>query len=302
MRDYIAHFLQEYEYPAEAIDVLITAYDSIIAQRNGDFLALISEYEASYNVDYDAALERMKVISESSDVHEYTGALILFLAYTRGLSRYYEEQGIAHEIYRNTVLDLRYKLDECRCVKGVWGSFVAKWFAGFFKLERFALGRLQFEVIDFGAEYDKNGLTLHPDSKVLNVHIPRTGVRLDHASVLDSYRLAADFFKDKIGERAVFVCNSWLLFPRHRDMLKATSNLIAFMNDYDVFTFGEYSGYGEIWRLFDVGYDGELSHLPADTSLRRAYVDLISRGEKTGWGRGVFEYKKAYNYPTSKLK
>ena len=302
MRDYLLDFLSEYEYPRDAQDVLISAYDKIMAHSKDDFSALISEYEASYNVDYDAALERMKAISKSSDVHEYTGALILFLAYTRGLSRYYEEQGIAHEIYRNTVLDLRYKLDECRCVKGVWGSFVARWFAGFFKLERFALGRLQFEIIDFGAEYDKNGLTLHPDSKVLNVHIPRTGTRLDRAGVLDSYRLAADFYRHILGEKIVFVCNSWLLFPRHRDMLKATSNLIAFMNDYDVFAFGEYSGYGEIWRLFDVEYDGDLSHLPADTSLRRAYVDLISRGEKTGWGRGVFEYKKADNYPISELK
>ena len=295
MRDYLLHFLREYDYPTDAQDVILSSYDRILAHRESDFSALISEYEASYNVDYDAALERMKVISESSDVHEYTGALILLLAYTRGLSRYYEEQGIAHEIYRNTVLDLKYKLDECRCVKGVWGSFVAKWFAGFFKLERFALGRLQFEVIDFGAEYDKNGLTLHPDSKVLNVHIPRTGGRLDHTSVLDSYRLAADFFKDKIGERAVFVCNSWLLFPRHRYMLKATSNLLAFMNDYDVFTFGEYSGYGEVWRLFDVEYDGDPGSLPADTSLRRAYVDLISHGEKTGWGKGVLDHKKLVN-------
>ena len=295
MRDYLVHFLQEYEYPAEAIDVLITAYDSIIAQRNGDFSALISEYESSYNIDYDAALERIKVISESSDVHEYTGALILFLAYTRGLSRYYEEQGIAHEIYRNTVLDLRYKLDECRCVKGVCGSFVAKWFAGFFKLERFALGRLQFEVIDFGAEYDKNGLTLHPDSKVLNVHIPRTGGRLDHTSVLDSYRLAADFYRHILGEEIVFVCSSWLLFPRHREMLKVGSNLLCFMNDYDIYTSGEYSGYGEIWRLFDTEYDGDPAHLPADSSLRRAYVDLISRGEMTGWGKGVFSYKKLAN-------
>lgn len=291
MRDYLFCFLREYDYPTDAQDVILSSYDRILAHRESDFYALVSEYESSYNIDYDAALGRMKEISTASDVHEYTGALILFLAYTRGLLRYYEEQGIAHEIYRDTVLDLRYKLDECKCVKGVWGSFVAKWFAGFFKLERFALGRLQFEVIDFGAEYDKNGLTLHPDAKVLNVHIPRSGKRLDRESVLDSYRLAADFFKEKIGERVVFVCNSWLLFPRHRDMLNATSNLLAFMSDYDVFTFGEYSGYGEIWRLFDVEYDGEPSHLPANTSLRRAYVDLISRDEKTGWGRGVFEYK-----------
>ena len=295
MRDYLLDFLSEYEYPRDAQDVLIFAYDKIMSHRKDDFVALISAYEEDYNLDYDAALTKMKEISLASDVQEYTGALLLFLAFTRGLARYYEEQGIARGIYQNTVLDLKYKLNECKCVKGVWGSFVAHWFAGFFKLERFALGRLQFEVIGFGAEYNKDGLVLHPDSKVLNVHIPRTGTRLDRACVLDSYRLAADFYRHILGEEIVFVCSSWLLFPRHREMLKVGSNLLYFMNDYDIYTSGEYSGYGEIWRLFDTEYDGDPAHLPADSSLRRAYVDLISRGEMTGWGKGVFSYKNLVN-------
>ena len=291
MRGYLENFLSEYEYPKAAITELLSAYDKVVACRESDFLSLISEYENSYNIDYAAAMERMKDISLSADVHVYTGDLILFLAYTRGLGRYYKEQGIADEIYRNTVLDLRYKLDECICVKGVCGSFVAKWFVGFFTLERFALGRLQFEIIDFGADYEKNGLPLKPDSKVLNVHIPRTGTRLDRESVLSSYRLARDFYAPVLGDNPVFVCSSWLLFPRHKEILKAGSNLLFFMNDYDIFTFGEYSNYAEIWRLFDTDFDGDPTHLPTDSSLRRAYVDLVSRGEKTGWGRGVFEYK-----------
>lgn len=291
MRKYLENFLLEYEYSASAISELLSAYDRIVACRESDFSALVSDYEKSYNIDYTAAMERMKDISASAGVHEYTGDLILFLAYTRGLARYYKAKGIADEIYRNTVLDLRYKLDECILVKGVCGSFVAKWFVGFFKLERFALGRLQFEIIDFGAEYERDGLLLKPDSKVLNVHIPRTGTRLDRESVLSSYRLARDFYAPALGDRPVFVCNSWLLFPRHKELLKPGSNLLSFIDDYDIFTSGEYSNYAEIWRLFDTDFDGDVKHLPTDSSLRRAYVDLISRGEKTGWGRGVFEYK-----------
>ena len=291
MRGYLENFLSEYEYPKSAITELLSAYDKVVVCRESDFLSLVSEYENSYDIDYTAAMERMKDISLSADVHVYTGDLLLFLAYTRGLGRYYKEQGIREEIYRNTVLDLRYKLDECICVKGVCGSFVAKWFVGFFKLERFALGRLQFEIIDFGADYEKNGLSLKPDSKVLNVHIPRTGTRLDREGVLDSYRLARDFYAPVLGDNPVFVCSSWLLFPRHKEILKAGSNLLSFMNDYDIFTFGEYSNYAEIWRLFDTDFDGDPTHLPTDSSLRRAYVDLVSRGEKTGWGRGVFEHK-----------
>jgi hypothetical protein len=74
-------------------------------------------------------------------------------------------------------------------------------------------------------------------------------------------------------------------------MLKDSSNILAFMNDYDLVASGEYDNYNEVWRLFDKNYDGDPSHLPTDSTLRRAYVDLISRGEKTGWGKGVFVFK-----------
>ena len=291
MRTYLESFLVEYEYPSDSISELMLAYDKLILACADDFDAMINEYEACYDIDYHSAIQKMSELARIADIHEYTAHLLLFLCYTRGLRSYYAERGISWDIYKNTVLDLRYKLDECICVKGVVGSFVAKWFVGFFKLERFALGRLQFEIIDFGADYEKNGLSLKPDSKVLNVHIPRTGTRLEHESVLDSYRLARDFYAPVLGDNPVFVCSSWLLFPRHKEILKVGSNLLAFMNDYDIFTFGEYSNYIEIWRLFDTEFDGDPAHLPADSSLRRAYVDLISRGERTGWGRGVFEHK-----------
>ena len=166
-----------------------------------------------------------------------------------------------------------------------------KWFWGFFRLERFALGRLQFEIVRFGGDYETDGVSLTPDSLVINVHIPRTGTRLDRESVLESYRLAAEFYRAILGDKIVFVCSSWLLFPKNRELLSPTSNLLAFMNDFDIYTSGEYLNYGEVWRLFDKAYDGDVTHLPADTSLRRAYIDLISRGEKTGWGKGVFVYR-----------
>ena len=90
------------------------------------------------------------------------------------------------------------------------------------------------------------------------------------------------------GEDIAFVCNSWLLFPRHLEMLSERSNIRRFISDYEIISSGEYASYGEVWRLFDVMYNGNADDLPADTSLRRAYVDLIRRGERTGWGRGIF--------------
>ena len=292
MRKYLEEFTRECCYREEDISYLLSAYDKLVSSSCEELSALISEYDAGYNIDYELALSRMKVLSEKARIHEYTGALLLFLCYTKRLREYYKEEGIDDEIFLSSVLDLRYKLDECKCVYGIRGSFVAKWFSGFFDLTRFALGRLQFELVDLGREYEKGGVRLTPDSKVINVHIPRTGAPLDRKSTLESYKLAKDFFCTRLGETIAFVCNSWLLFPRHCEMLKSDSNILAFMNDYDLLASGEYANYNEVWRLFDVMYEGDVSHLPTDTSLRRAYVDLIARGEKTGWGRGIFVYKQ----------
>ena len=291
MREYLASFMAECHYPPKPAEELLFAYDRLNAACHADLFDMIAEYDADNKLNYELFEENIKQISKTANVHECTAALVLLICLTKRLREYYREAGISDAIFMDTVLDLRYKLDECICVHGVAGTFVLRWFWGFFKLERFALGRLQFEIVNFGGEYEIDGVKLESDSRVLNVHIPRTGTRLDRESVIESYKLAADFYRSELGDKIAFVCSSWLLFPKHREMLKPESNLLAFMNDYQLVSSGEYSNYSEIWRLFDRAYDGNVTHLPADSSLRRAYIDLISRGEKTGWGKGVFLYK-----------
>ena len=293
MREYLESFMHECEYPHDAIIELLTAFDRVSAERYNELGELLLEYDLSYDIDYDGAMAKMRSLASQCGVHEYTADLLLFWCLTRALRRYYQSSGIADDIFKITVLDLKYKLEECKCVYGVCGSFVAKWFVGFFKLERFALGRLQFEIIPLGCDYEIDGLHLAPDTRVINVHIPRTGGRLDYESVAEAYRLAADFYRPQLGDTIVFVCSSWLLFPRHREMLPKDANIIRFMDDYHLTSSGEYKDYSEVWRLFDVMYDNDASDLPSDSSLRRAYIDLIRREEPTGWGKGVFVYNKS---------
>ena len=188
------------------------------------------------------------------------------------------------------MMDLKYKLMECKEVYDIWGTFT-NWFSGFFRMTRFALGRLQFDMTTFGRYYNKNGVALTPESRALGVHIPRTMTKLDRQSVRQSYARASEFFKDWLGDgHTVFICGSWLLFPRHRELLSTESNILAFMNDFDVIDSGLYEDYHEIWRLFDRNYTPQLDLLPQDSTLRRKYVDLMRKGEKTGWGFGVYVY------------
>ena len=291
MRKYLREFMAECEYPKEAREELLLAFEKLENSSFNALRSLIGEYDKSYNIDYTAAREKVRGIADKAGVHSYTAELLLFMCYTKSLRRYYREAGISDKIYLDTVLDLKYKLDECKCVYNVYGSFVAYWFEGFFKLTRFALGRLQFELVPLGMEYEKDGVHFNADSTVINVHIPRTGTRLNKESLDASYRLAAEFYRHALGKNIAFVCNSWLLFPRHREMLRDGSNLLRFISDYELFASGEYVNYNETWRLFDTNFDGDISKLPADTSLRKSYVELIKNGERTGWGKGIYIYE-----------
>ena len=61
-------------------------------------------------------------------------------------------------------------------------------------------------------------------------------------------------------------------------------------NTYEIFEEGTYPDYKEIWRLFDMDYTGNPDDLPADSSLRRAYINLIRSQEPTGWAEGIYVY------------
>ena len=193
-------------------------------------------------------------------------------------------------IWRNSMMDLKYKLIECRLVRGIYGSFVASWFDRFFNLTRFALGRLQFEVVPFKHVYEKDGKRLEPQSLAINVHIPRTETPLDRESCLQSYAMAKEFFKDQFTDMPMaFMCSSWLLFEKLRDFLPETANIIRFMNDYDVIqtTYAEEGDYKSLWRIFDMDCS-DLDALPEDSTLRRAYKAYAKSGARLGSGFGVF--------------
>lgn len=295
MEKYLKRFFEEFDYPEEGRQALNEAYDRIYSSTDTSdrFNSLIADYDKSYSIDYGAALESMKAISSDSGIHEYTGALLLFICYSKRLERYYADAGLDREIFVTSMFDLKYKLIECKLVHGIWGSFVASWFPGFFYLNRFGFCKLQFEIIKFNDEYEKDGVKLTHESRVINVHIPRTGGRLDEESRKRSYAMAAEFFRERLkNEPIIFVCNSWLLFPKHYEIMKPTSNLYAFMQDYDVFKDGLYDDYSQTWRLFATLYNKDHSKLPQETSLCREYVKLMDSGEKTGWGRGVYVYGK----------
>lgn len=289
MREYLIGFFKEFEYEYEDARYLLRAYDTITAGVTafGLFGEALSAYEADITMDHQAELfSRTRKISELTGVHDYTVELLVFICMTRHLKSVYSEKGIDMRVYRNSVLDLKWKLEECKAVKGICGSFVSPWFCGFFDLTRFALGRLQFEVVTMWQDYEKNGVRLEKDkSKVINVHIPRTGTPLDKESCDKAYAQAREFFRAQAGEGCAFVCDSWLLYPENKNILPPHSNTYRFMSEYDIIGWEVNNG-EDLWRLFDTE-EKNPDRLPADSSMRRCYIDHLKSGGRVGCGFGV---------------
>ena len=296
MRQFVEAFFQEFDYPADARKQLLAALDAVYADKTrARFEALLARYEENMNCDYPQILADMEVISAEAGISVYTGALLVIMCLSKTLQRYHAEAGFDHEVWHNIMEDLKWKLYECKEVHGVWGTFVAGWFRLHMALKIFACGRLQFELIRFGKTYEKNGTVLTPETPVLNVHIPRTMTRLDPESVADAYDRAAAFFRkhfpEEYNDTIVFVCHSWLLFPKHLDVLSEKSNLRQFILGFEILEDFVSDDYHEVWRLFDKNYEGDPDALPCDTSLRRTYVNWIKNGEKIGGGYGVRVYE-----------
>ena len=289
MRDYLIGFFKDFDYASDDAAFLLDAYDKTVAIKKAhDILGeALDAYRKSPALDYPKEiLNRAKAISAITGLHPYTTDLLVFICMTKQLKVYYKEKGLEASIYRDSVLDLKWKLEECKLVKGIIGSFVAPWFDGFFNLTRFALGRLQFEITHIHTDYEKNGVVLKKDvSRVIGVHIPRTGTPMDKESCDKSYAMAREFFRDEVGESAPFVCHSWLLYPVHREILPTNTNTYRFLSEYDIVESGVNGGH-DLWRLFDTD-ERDPDKLPTNGSLRRAYVDYLKKGGRPGWGFGV---------------
>ncbi|MFV0400333.1 MAG: acyltransferase domain-containing protein [Oscillospiraceae bacterium] len=284
--EYLTHFFEEQPYPEEAKAFLLEAAAVLLDKPSSN--AVIERYIDQYregDIDFEAANQAVAEASKSVGISEYTGLLVFYILLTEELAEKYRKRGISMDIYQNTIQDLLYKAKECKAVHGVWGAFVASWFVGFYELTRFALGRLQFELSPLPIPYQKGDRLYPKGTLAINMHIPSSGP-LTKEQCEDSFRQALDFFAP---ESRLFMCDSWLLYPAHRQFLPSSSNILMFMDFFDIISQQEYPKQHDLWRIFGSKAQIPASQLPRDSGLQRAYADWIEAKNPVGSALGVFE-------------
>jgi hypothetical protein len=279
LKEIVAIYGQKADYPQEAVASLANE----VANLSDAAMTFLNECLIKYEAGEKLTYAMQETFEKCAGVHCYVAQMLFYMAFLPSLSQKYEEKKLSAVFLDKVLFDLRAKLHECHTVYGIWGSFVAIWFARFFNFTLYGIERLEFAPFHAEFDYEGQGVSVKKGDFVIDVHIP-SGAPLPYERVIASYRAASAFFGCDI-----FVCESWMLYPAHREMLVDCPNLMAFFADYDVVESAEDKG--DLWRIFGARHEESPENLPRDTKLRAVYADRLQAGLPVGWGKGIFVLK-----------
>lgn len=289
----IEKFCREIGMPEEECEVLGAAYLKVaeIKEVCDVMKACVAVYEHNTDFEHKPIFEKIESLSGKAGLHKYTLDLVYMIMLVPHLKELYTENGISEDVLRDSVADLKWKSAECKKVYSVWGIFVGWWTIDFFKLKRFAFGRLQFNMGKFNADYNISGEAVKKEDIYIDTHIP-SGKPLNYEECQLSYKCAAEFYKNTFkGAPIIFGCNSWLLSTDNKKILSETSNILKFASDYEVLEQVKDEKSTDAWRIFNVEKLPEnLDDLPQNTSVQRAFVKWLKEGNTIDRAFGAFIY------------
>lgn len=274
----ITALCRELDFPEEAVLSLSADFEKMAAVP-GAVQKLMLALEDIYRGAGEEYANIVKELGEQAGVHPYAADMVFALCCALPLRFIYQQKGWSDELFLDAMADLRYKLMECKNIHGVWGSFVASWFRGFFICDRHALGRLQYEPRNLKYPYGK----YEEGELVYNCHIPSSGP-LTPELVTDSLKKAHEFYKPEDGILKV-VCSTWMLYPPMQEIYPEGSNLRAFYDLFTVLSAKERPENKGLWRIF--GAETELHKLPERSSLQRRLKEFLLAGNNMGIGYGI---------------
>lgn len=288
-KETITTFCREYDYPQEVCDALLDACQVICTNEKAAAL-LEQNQQMLWREQFTAVGDDLALLdqaAELTDIHPYTVHLLFYVLCAEQTKQLYLERGISPEIYRTSMLALKWKMQKTYKMYGVRGSAWAAWFRPFFLLHRFGIGRLEFELSPALADYQTRDHAVKKGDTVVNVHIPAAGP-LTHDAVVSSYQQAARFFEAHFPNGVVpFQCGSWLLYPPVLDMVPQ-GNLWAFSRDYDIIAVEKYPSEDDRWRVFLVPETVPVEDYPEETTLQRKLKAWLLEGHTMGIGVGMF--------------
>ena len=142
----IKHLTEKLCFPTEASEYLDECLEKILKTDSAmHYMGLAMD--SFFLPGSEEYTEHLQKVSDLSGVHRYSVDMVFILLCARPLRYIYQNKGLGEELFIDTMMDAKYKLMECKAVHDIWGTFVLTWFKGFFTLDRFKLGRLQYDKV-----------------------------------------------------------------------------------------------------------------------------------------------------------
>lgn len=208
--------------------------------------------------------------------------------------RFHEERGIPADVSRATFTDLGRNLRHGRRQRDYLSVADPWWLSLHLRGAIYELGRLQFERGRLGNTTSQGMIAAGVDCRhgddVLSVHIPAFSGPMDPAACDASIARAVEFFPRHFPEEhpVYAVCHSWLMDDDLREYLPATSNIIQFLDRFQIsYRWGENDA--GILRFVFGRSDLALDDYPQTTTLERAVIAHIKAGRHWHGGAGWFE-------------
>ena len=116
---------------------------------------------------------------------------------------------------------------------------------------------------------------------IINVHIPQ-GDPLVKEDCENSFQQACAWF----GTERPYLCHSWLLYPKLRELLKPESNIIRFQELFTLLD-TDMEGTEAEQRIFGKVLSDPAGY-PEKTGLQKAAKKFLMEGKKLGNGLGIY--------------
>ncbi len=279
--EYITHLRQLSEaiaLPADAASAVLSAAEKIPAEK-------ASALSTAFFADEDVQPE-IEALADELGISVPLCDLTVYMMFAYQTYYNYLSHGVSQEIYEDSMTDFTVWNLACMRQNDAPGLLQMGWLSMTLKEKLYRIGRFQYEPTTFHhGRFAFGDYIVRKGDPVLTIHIPE-GAPLTDEVRLDSYRRAEKFFGSHI-----FVCESWLLYPAHRQFLQKGSNIVAFMDDFVMLSSEESRGnIGNLWRMYGFKCDHkDFTSLPENTGMQRAYKKhLLETGGMTGEGYGVF--------------
>lgn len=225
---------------------------------------------------YDGELPNFKICKYNPVMRL---AVTLFM--TEALYNQYQILQIPNSIFFNTIRDISQRSKDYKKDKGVLGLSKDDviWFRHHMNMKLFTIGGLQFQIFHMVYLEEDGFMCFDDDIKqelpegcpVLNIHIPK-GSNITPNQCDEAFYRAKKFFDLYFPEHKwqAFLCYSWILYPKLKEVLPSESNLRQFANRFEIISSCTYSDQA-VECIFGKKYMSDIDY-PQNTSLQRSVL------------------------------